>query len=241
MPELLETYVDFMEKNKDCGACFSRPVIIDGFGKLADDAQTEHTFAAENRTREKWFYRLYCGGNCLLAPGACIRGDLFRELGVFRYEYRQLQDYEYWLRLLQRAEIHVFDESLVQYRIHRDGENANISSPTREVCKRDYTERQYILLESMEHLSEDFFLKAFDQELIWLPGTEGYCLECEKLCVMRRAAAVPREAAAFYYFRHCKEERFRYHLETFYGVFRKDIWKLSGGAVRMAPAHQPEG
>lgn len=236
LPELLETHVRFMEKNRNCGACFCRPMIIDGSGKPTNGTQMETIFESENRTKEEWFYRLYCGGNCMLAPGFCIRGDLFRESGIFRYEYRQLQDYEYWLRLLQKTEIHVHDERLVQYRIHWNEKTPNISSPTKEVNHRDYMERLYILLESMEDLAEDFFLKTFWQELIWLPGTEGYCLACEKFCVMRRAAAVPQEAAAFYYFRHCGEEKFRYHLETHYGVFRKDIWKLSGLVERFETA-----
>lgn len=240
LPKLLETYMNFMEKNKTCGACFSRPMMIDGSGKHVDDLQMEMMFETENRTKEEWFYRLYCGGNCLLAPGFCVRSDLFREIGVFRYEYRQLQDYEYWLRLLPKSEIYVHDERLVQYRIHWDGKNANISSPTREVGQRDYTERQYILLESIERLEEDFFLKTFYRELTWLPGTEGYCLECEKFCVMRRAAAVPQEAAAFYYYRHYGEEKFQRNLETYYGVFRKDVWRLSGAADRIAPTQQSE-
>lgn len=234
LPEWLETSVNFLEKNKTCGACFSRPEIIDSSGKHMDNLQMEAIFETENRTKEEWFYRLYCGGNCFLAPGACVRSDWFWDLGVFRYEYRQLQDYEYWLRLLQKTEVYLHEKKLVQYRIHQDGKNANISSPTREVCQRDYTERLYILLETMEHLAEDFFLKTFYRELIWLPGTEGYCLECEKFCVMSRAAAVPQEAAVFYYYRHYREEKFRHHLETYYGVFRRDIWKLSGGTARIA-------
>lgn len=238
LPELLETHVRFMEKNKQYGACFCRPTIIDGSGRKTNDTQMEMIFEAKNRTKEEWFYRLYCGGNCMLAPGFCIRRELFREFGVFRYEYRQLQDYEYWLRLLQKTEIYVHTGSLVQYRIHWNEEIPNISMPTEEVLHRDYMERLYILLESMEDLSENFFLKTFWQELIWLPGTEGYCLECEKFCVMQRAAAVPQEAAAFFYFRHCGEEKFRHYLETYYGVFRKDIWKLSGAAGRIAPKQQ---
>ena len=235
LPELLETSVNYMEKNKTCGACFSRPEIVGSSGKHMESLQMEAIFETENRTKEEWFYRLYCGGNCFLAPGACVRSDWFWDLGVFRYEYRQLQDYECWLRLVQKTEVYLHEKKLVQYRIHQDGKNANISSPTREVCQRDYTERLYILLEIMEHLEENFFLKTFYRELIWLPGTEGYCLECEKFCVMTRAAAVPQEAAVFYYFRHCREEKFRYYLETYYGVFRRDIWKLSGDSARIEP------
>lgn len=241
LPELLETHVDFMEKNETCGVCFSRPIIIDNFGEHMEDTQIETMFAMGNRAKEEWFYRLYCGGNCLLAPGFCVRGDLFREAGIFHYEYRQLQDYDLWLRLLQKTEIYLHEEKLVQYRVHWDGKTANISSPTKEVARRDYMERLYILLEITENLEEDFFLKTFYRELIYLPGSEGYCLECEKFCVMRRAAAVPQAAAAFYYYRHCGEEKFRYHLETYYGVFRKDVWQLSGAADRVAFEQQPEG
>lgn len=225
---LLKHYLAFMEKNLEYGCCFCSPQVIDQNDLIRTDQDYDKVFVAENYTRAEWFRKLYKEGNCLCAPSVCIRKFVFDTVGIFRYQYRQLQDYEYWLRLLQISNIYIYPEKLVKYRIHTDGTNKNISAPTDEVLARDLTERKYMLWSIMENMEEAFFLETFKAELVYQPDAEGYCLECEKFLVMLNSPAVPTQAAIFYYFNHYNEQNFRNHLEKWYGITRKEFWKLTG-------------
>lgn len=223
---LLEKYVMFLENNKDYGCCFCQPKIIDENDQTIENSDMNNVFCFENNTREGWFKRLFLKGNCICAPAMCIRGELFRKLGVFRYQYRQAQDYEYWLRLLQFSNIYIYPEKLCMYRIHNEGENGNISTPTWENLSRSRMEAKFIAWSIMEGLEEEFFLKTFQDDLILGPEKEGYCLECEKFGVMLKTSQA--EAACFYYFNHYDDVTFRNCLENYYHVSRKDFWQFSG-------------
>lgn len=225
--DLLEKYVNFLENNKDYGCCFSKPIIInenDDIESYSDNS----IFSEQNMQKEEWFKKLYTYGNCLCAPAVCMRKSIYDEVGKFKFQYRQLQDYEYWLRLLQVSNIYVYPEQLVMYRIHPQGENHNISKPNFETNVRDEMERKYILLDIMENLDEKFFNLAFNDELIYKPGTKQYNLECEKFGVIMLSKAAPPMVAIFYYYRHYNDEKFRFYLENYYGVSRKEFWRLTG-------------
>lgn len=224
---LLEKYVEFLENNEDYGCCFCEPLIINESGE-AETNSTNNIFSEPNREREEWFERLYINGNCLCAPAVCIRKSVFDKVGRFRFQYRQLQDYEYWMRLLQVANIYIYPEKLVMYRMHPTGDNHNISKPTLETNIRDRIEREYILLDIMEQLEESFFNKAFKDKLIYAPGTEQYNLDCEKFGAIMVSGAAPPQVAIFFYYKHYNDEKFRYHLEHYYGVPRGEFWKMTG-------------
>lgn len=225
--DLLEKYVTFLENNEEYGCCFCKPLVINENDEVELDSANS-IFGEPNREREKWFERLYIGGNCLCAPAACIRKSVFDKVGRFRFQYRQLQDYEYWLRLLQVANIYIYPEELMMYRMHSTGDNHNISKPTLETNIRDRIEREYILLDIMEQLEESFFNKAFKDKLIYAPGTEQYNLDCEKFGAIMVSSAAPPQVAIFFYYKHYNDEKFRYHLEHYYGVPRKEFWKMAG-------------
>lgn len=50
----------------------------------------------------------------------------------------------------------------------------------------------------------------------------------EQYAIMLASDVVPVHSIIFYYFEHYKDERFKYCVEKFYHVKRKDIWKLTG-------------
>lgn len=223
---ILEKYVAFLEAHEEYGCLFCQPQIIDENNLPVEDSALNNVFCFENNTKEEWFKRLFLKGNCICAPAMCIRGELFRKLGVFRYQYRQAQDYEYWLRLFQVSNIYIYPEKLCMYRVHREGENGNISTPTWENLSRSRIEAKYIAWSIMEGLEEEFFLKTFQEDLILGPEREGYCLECEKFGVMMKTSQA--EAACFYYFNHYNDAKFRDCLENYYHVSRKDFWQFTG-------------
>lgn len=225
---LLEKYISFLEEHQEYACCVCPPFVIDENDYIVQKSEFYGIFATENQSREQWFRRLYQHGNCICAPSMCIRKSVENQLNGYRFQYRQLQDYEYWLRFLQIGNFYIYPERLVGYRVHSKGENKNISTASDEVNVRDLMERKYMLFDVMENLEEDFFVRVFAGELIYQPDTKEYCLECEKFSVMLASPCVPPHAAIFFWFKHYGEEKFRTHLETYYGVKRKEVWKFTG-------------
>lgn len=223
---LLEKYVIFLEEHQEFGCCFSKPAIINECG---ENVGGNSNFVLDNGSRAMWFKKLYMKGNCICGSTMCIRRSLFVQIAPFRMQYRQLQDYELYLRLLQIDNIYIYPETLAKYRLHTSGENHNMSKPTLDTSTRDLIERKYIMLDIMEKIDDNFFVEAFAEELALKPEMEGFCVECEKFGVMLKSVpCVPIEAAIFYYYRHYNDKVFRESIESVYHISRKDFWKLVG-------------
>lgn len=223
---LIETYIEFMENNKEYGCCFSQPQIIDENDTIVENSKYDIVFRTENRTKEEWFRHLYLIGNCICAPSMCIRKEVYQQIGPFRFQYRQSQDYEYWLRLVQKYEIYICPEKLVKYRIHNQGDNRNISAVTGETLVRGRMEQKHTLLQMMEEIDDEFFLKAFSEDFILKLDMEGFCVECEKFGILLKNPVV--DPAIYYYYKHYNDKNFRECLETYYHVSRKEFWQLTG-------------
>lgn len=226
--DFLEKSVNFLLEHQQYGCTFCRPHIIDNQGNVLREHSFYNIFDSENMSREQWFKRLYLNGNCICAPSMCIRKELYDQLGHMKFQYRQLQDYEYWMRLLQITNIYIHPESLICYRVHQEGNNCNISTPSTENSIRDLTERKYIMFEIMDKLEQDFFVKAFSDKLIYQPSDERFCLECEKFGVMLTSRATPPIASIEYGFKYYDDSKFKFCMENYYGVDRKAFWEMTG-------------
>lgn len=226
--DFLEKNVNFLLEHEEYGCTFCKPLVIDGEGNILREHSFYNIFDVENMSREQWFRRLYLKGNCICAPSMCIRKELYDQLGHMKFQYRQLQDYEYWMRLLQITNIYVQPEALMLYRAHQEGQNCNISTPNIENSIRDLTERKYIMFEMMDKLEQDFFVKAFADKLVYQPEDEKFCLECEKFGVMLTSTVTPPLASMEYAFKHYDDSRFKFCMENYYGVDRKAFWAMTG-------------
>lgn len=216
----VETYVDFMEEHPECAASFTVPeLIIEQFDSHVD-------FLGKNMSRYELFELLFCEGNGICAPSMFVRGDIWKEMGGWKFQYRQLQDYEIWLRILLKYEVHFFEKGKVPvfYRIHGN----NLSKSTTDNVQRDYVEKAFIQFRIIEDMDEQYFLKAFRKQIVYPEDSERFCLNCEKLMVLLRAPAVPSDGAILFYFTHIGENDFSEHIEKDYSFTRKDFWKLTG-------------
>ncbi len=215
-------YVNFLEDHTEYAALFSVPEIVcerTGGAVIPD-------FEISNASRYEMFEFLFCGGNRICAPSMCIRRNVWEEMGGYRYQYRQLQDYELWLKILQKYDIYILQKGMapVYYRIHEN----NISRQSDEVKRRGLTEMAYMLWRIMEEMDRGFFIQAFKKHLLYPIGSERFCAACEKFMVLLHARVVPLQSALFYYFSHVEDADFHCHIEADYKFGRKKFYELTG-------------
>jgi len=154
----LARQIALLERLPDCAALFSDATWIDAVGQPVGERGAGPTvFTQKNRTRHLWLKRLAEGGNCLCHPSVLLRREVYAECGLYDEYLRQLPDYDFWLRLLQKHPIHVMPEKLVRFRLH----GANTSEQTPDVLERDWRERRFIMRRFFEELSADNFEGAF--------------------------------------------------------------------------------
>lgn len=216
----VEQYVEFMDEHEEYAASFSAPqVIAEVQGDVPD-------FWGRNMGRYELFELFFCEGNRICAPSMFVRADIWKEMGAWKFQYKQLQDYEIWLYMLLKYEIHFFERGAVPvfYRIHGN----NLSCINSESIQRDLTEKAYIQFRLMEEMEPEFFLKAFEKQLMYPVDSEQFCLNCEKLAVLYNSQAVPSNCVIWYYFSHINEKDFSEHIEKDYMLSRKDFWRLTG-------------
>ena len=186
----IEKQVAFLEANPDCGACFTWAEIIDEAGKpcsLKDpEIQTFYDmFHEKNRSHKDWFLRFLIQGNCLVISSALVRADIIRKIGPQNCSLLQLQDFEYWIRVLSCSKLHILEEELTKYRRVKDGKA--LSSWTDEVIRRDLNERQYVMARFFDYLADDLFISLFRDEFVCPDSCKETELLCEKAFLLKRA------------------------------------------------------
>ena len=163
----LEKQVAFLDDHPENGAVFTNALAIteDSF-PLSDEKHVYCTiFNQPNRTRHEWLQFFFSHGNALCHPSVLIRKSCYENCGLYRYDMAQLPDFDMWVRLCLKYEIHILPEKLVRYRV-RDNE-ANASGMRPETRIRATYEYYKILQNYRKITSFNDLQKVF-------PSTEKY-------------------------------------------------------------------
>lgn len=160
-PEKLEKQVDFLAANPQIGAVFTWAHIIDEDGRPLQDQNHVYyrIFEQPNRTRHEWLNYFFYHGNALCHPSILIRRKCYKDCGFYRYGLAQLADFDMWVRLCLKYDIHVLPEKLVRFRV-REGE-ANSSGDRPEVHIRGQFEFLQVYSNYLSIPDRDEFLKIF--------------------------------------------------------------------------------
>jgi glycosyltransferase involved in cell wall biosynthesis len=163
--EKLKKQLKIFSEHKNLGACFGLADFVD---KNGDDIKKttvpEGTiFGQENRSRGKWLRHFFLQGNNLCHPTVMIKKECYEKLGLYNNNYRQIPDYEMWIRLVKKYDIYISEEKLTNFRI-LPGKNA--SSPTTENLIRDLNEHYIIRKTFFENTETDILLDGFSSNLI---------------------------------------------------------------------------
>ena len=134
-PDKLERQVAFLDANPQVGAVFSRAHIINEDGQPFTDADHFYSqvFEQPNRTRHEWLNYFFYHVNALCHPSVLIRRVCFEVCGVYRLGMALLPDFDMWVRLCLKYEIHVLPDKLTYFRIRQNEVNASGSRPDTRV------------------------------------------------------------------------------------------------------------
>lgn len=156
----LEKQIDLMEKNKEIAACFTWADFVDNHNKLIVENK-KNIFQKENRKQEEWLRFFFDYGNCLCHPSVMIRKKVYDEIGKYNKIYRQLPDYEFWIRLIKKYNIHIIEENLTHFRIIENNEK-NTSYLSDENKNLIVYENYAIKIIFFNNLDKKLFYKSFE-------------------------------------------------------------------------------
>lgn len=228
-PDKIQKQVSYMEKNEECGVCFTRCNVIDQNNKIINKENFlfDVFSRAENATREDFSRKLIMEGNCLCAPSALFRVSTFNQVGTYKVSSLQLQDYDLWLRFLKISDVHILDEQLIEYRQILD-ETANLSAVNVNSQNRSVHEGNYIAEKYIYSLDNDLFIAIFNSEFVNKDSSSEEELLCERTFLLKKINNI-------YYLKHMMElldnEKIFNVLQEKFDFNIADFYKENGGYI----------
>jgi glycosyltransferase involved in cell wall biosynthesis len=127
LPGKLEHQVRFLDENPGVAAVFGWPHFVDEQSRpLADERNPFRSlFEKKNQSREAWLHRFFVIGNALCHPTVMVRRSVYREFGGYDARLAQLADYDMWIRICSRYDIHILPQPVTAYRVLEGGRNAS--------------------------------------------------------------------------------------------------------------------
>lgn len=164
-PRKLEKQVHHLETHPAHAAVFTHASIIDEQGKSLTHHATLDVavFAEENKSRESWIRYLLLHGNHFCHSSVLVRREVFMEIGLYAEQYLQLHDYEFWLRMLLKYEIHVIPENLTRYRRCVSAARQCLSGIEKEQTTRVLNETSQIASEVFDRMDIRLLLEVFPE------------------------------------------------------------------------------
>jgi glycosyltransferase involved in cell wall biosynthesis len=108
-PERFEKQVKFMEDNK-LAVCGTWATVIDPFGNIIK----YYTYPPVRKNK----IRLYSFFHCpFIHPSVMLEKEILEKVGGYK-NYKNIEDYELWTRIIYKNNINNIGEMLIKYRIH---------------------------------------------------------------------------------------------------------------------------
>jgi len=225
MPDKIEKQVAYMEAHPQCAACFT-------WCKECDEMGNElnmHIFREDNRNKEAWMNFFFWNGNCLAHPSVLIRTEIYQQLFLKNTSVlRQLPDFYNWIKIVQKDDIHIIKQNLVNFMFHSSATSINVSMPNIDNLMRMEQESTFIWYTIMKEMDSDYFKKAFASELINKDAETCEELACEKYFLMIRSQMLGVQTAAiYYYFDVFSDYRYYQVMRECYGYGNKEFFSDS--------------
>lgn len=230
-PSKLEKQVSWMEAHPETGACFTLVQMIDENDIPVDDPLISELYQAENRNRQSWLYDLLTTGNHLANPSVLIRKSVLDDVGLFNLAFLQLHDYELWLRIVQKYDLHVIQEKLYFYR--RFSGSGSISQVNEVSDHRTFFEYAWTVGHTILNMEPELFKAVFRDEIRFPESEAETEILIEKALIL--ASDLPVANCKGYAF-DIFEELFQDPdtvsiLKEKYGISQHDIYRMTGNSI----------
>ncbi|MDY7021360.1 MAG: glycosyltransferase, partial [Cyanobacteriota bacterium] len=155
-PQKLEKQVNFLESHPQYHAVLTYPQLISDRGEVLPPSNSflSRVFLQPNRTRFQWLEYFFRKDNCLCQTSSLIRQACYQTVGFYDPRFRQIPDFEFWVRFCLQYELYILPETLVKYRVHQ----SNISGIKPETIIRHHFELSQVL--------KRYFCQAVYQNLL---------------------------------------------------------------------------
>lgn len=182
----LEQQLEVLENDSSVAACFSYATIIDADSKtITDDSVFRvNIFNMENAHRASMLKIFFDTGNHLCHSSVLIRKSIHDEIGRYNIAYRQLHDFDLWIRLLIKHEIYIIKSPLVKYRFIANA--CNVSQNTYNNNIRLFNEAEEIVYFLFENISDKDFIKGFSEDFVDKNTHASSQVVCEKFFLLNK-------------------------------------------------------
>ena len=193
----LEKQLFYLEKHPECAACFTWCNEVEEDGSLME----KQLFQSTNKSKEEWMYTFLLQGNCLAHPSILIRTEIYQKLFSDNNSvFRQLPDFNMWIKLVQEHEIYVINEMSTNFLHHSKGQNMNVSTPNLENSVRNDIEMAFIWYTAMKNMDDKYFKKAFKKVMVNPNANSHIEILCEKYFVLCTSSLLGVQMAAINYY-----------------------------------------
>lgn len=230
LPEKLEKQLAVLEENPQLAVSFTNAVIIDGASQPFTESNQFplDIFNYENKDKAEILYDFFLGGNRFCHSSALIRTSVHQEVGLYNPLYRQLHDFDLWVRILLRYNVHFSDSKLVKYRFIENINNMSASTESNNM--RLYNEAKCILLQLFNNISDTDFLNGFNGLFSKKQTSDSVGIICEKFLILREKAlwATSCKTLPIDFLVDKLNDEVVERLEKDYGVSIRDIYHFTG-------------
>jgi glycosyltransferase involved in cell wall biosynthesis len=157
----LARQIEYMQGNPHCVACFTGVELVDAYGKPASGTWADKVYTTQNRTSAQWLQHFFFHGTNLPLTSVLMRREVAAELGGFRACLIGVSDYDLWVRLAAKGELHIIDAPLTRVRILK---GRNLGRPNSFAhINRSRIEIAHVLRRYAEPLLLERFPEIFPQ------------------------------------------------------------------------------
>lgn len=125
-PRRVASQIALMLENPDCVACFTQVRVIDGEGRPHERAQGLADHFNQPIHDLRW---QLLDGNLFNGPSLMLHKSAFFEVGGYLGTLKYVQDYDLYLRLLEKGSLLRVDEPLTDYRVHDSNLSVSFRAP----------------------------------------------------------------------------------------------------------------
>lgn len=224
----LELQVEYLNEHPEHKICFTHVSIIDENDQVVD-SELEKLYAVDYERQEEWLETFFFLGNCLPMTSVLMTTKIMVEIGDFNIAYRQLHDFDYWIRIAKKYPMAVIPKKLA--RIRRYESETNNSNISEKNTTRTYNEYVDIRRHFFDEMSDEVLKKTFGKYFKNGNAESREELECEKaflLCSPLGQGKAISNVGIEYFVNLFQNKMMTDILDKNYGLNAKKFYELTG-------------